>query len=200
MNFGDLKSAIGTHYNHATVTSNAAMFVTLAESDLRRDVRVQAMESKATGTMVAGVITLPSNFIEARNLVIDGYSIEYKTAEQFQEMETVGWATSGSAGRYFTRVGNTLEVLNGVSDSYSLQYYGAFSALSADADTNWLLTYAPDVYLFKALVYAAIFMKDSAAGQGYESIYQAAKDKTNYADYLNKYSGSGLSIQASTYA
>jgi hypothetical protein len=43
-----------------------------------------------------------------------------------------------------------------------LAYYKTLPALSADADTNWLLTKAPDSYLYGALLQAAPYLKDTA--------------------------------------
>jgi hypothetical protein len=36
------------------------------------------------------------------------------------------------------------------------------TALSADGDTNWLLTNHPDVYLYGSLVHTAPYLKDDA--------------------------------------
>jgi len=85
-------------------------------------------------------------------------------------------------------------VLGGGSGVYSLLYTGAFDVLSDDADTNWLLMNAADVYLFKSLTYAAAFVKDAAAAQGYEVLYQSAKDAVNLRAEIDRYSGSPLSM------
>lgn len=197
MTFLELKNAVASFYLNSQIDSTIPTFVRLAESVLRRDVRVPAMESIVSGSMVAGVIALPSDYVDSRRLVIDGYPCTYKSAEEFQFLETAGTVTSGGAGRYFTRIGNALHVLNGGSGAYSLLYVGAFPALSLDADTNWLLTNASDVYLFKALVYAAIFMKDAEAAQGYEVLYQGAVSAVNETERINAYSGGSLAMTAS---
>jgi hypothetical protein len=189
MNYGQLKTAVNSFLNHGAATSSVATFVQLAEAVIRRDVRVPALESKVTGTLSGGVLTLPDDFLEARRLVVSGYPCDYVSADAYQVFET-----DGATYRKFTRIGNTMQVLGGGSGAYSLLYSGAFDALSSDTDTNWLLTNAADVYLFKALTYAAAFVKDAVAAQGYEALYQAAKDAVNLKAGLDRYSGSPLSM------
>ena len=189
MTFADLKTAIADYLANGSATASIPSFVRLAESVIRRDVRVQAMESKATGALASGVLTLPAGFVDARRLEVGGRVHDYVNAEQYAEMED-----AGSQARVFTRVGNTIEVLNGGNGSYELLHYAAFPALSADSDTNWLLTNASDVYLFKSLMFAAVFLKDVEAAQAYEGLYQGAKDAVNALENTNKYSGSALTM------
>lgn len=183
MNYGELKTAIGGYYNHSTVSSSAADFVTLASAVIRRDVRVSAMEALATGSLVGGVLTLPSGYMDARQLLVGGFPYEYVTSDQYQT-ET----NDNTQERHYTRIGNSLYVVAGGTSTYSLLYYDDFANLSADSDTNWVLTYAPDVYLFSSLKFAAVFMKDVNAAQGYEALYQEAKNKTNSVDKAGRLS------------
>ena len=189
MNYGQLKTAVNSFLNHGAATSSVAMFVQLAESSIRRDVRVPALELMVTGSLSSGVLTLPADFLEARRLVVSGYPCDYVAADAYQVLET-----EGATYRKFTRIGNTMQVLGGGSGAYSLLYTGAFDALSDDADTNWLLMNAADVYLFKSLTYAAAFVKDAVAAQGYETLYQAAKEAVNLRAEIDRYSGSPLSM------
>ena len=41
-----------------------------------------------------------------------------------------------------------------------MAYYQAITTLASDSDTNWLLTYEPDLYLYTALLHAAPFLQD----------------------------------------
>lgn len=194
MNYVELRTAVASFYLNSQIDSTIPTFVRLAESVLRRDMRVPAMEEIATGSMVGGVLDLPSDYVDASRLVVDGYPLSFVTSARFQDLQTNGDVTSGSAGRYYTRIGNALHVLNGGAGSYSLLYMAAFPALAADTDTNWALTNASDVYLFKTLTYAAIFMKDAEAATGYDSLYQGALRQLNDSERINRYSGGTLSM------
>jgi hypothetical protein len=138
---------------------------------------------------VGGVLTLPADFIEARHLEVGGRVHDYVNAEQFAEMQD-----AGRQDRVFTRVGNTVEVMNGGTGAFELLYHASFASLVSDGDANWLLTNASDVYLFKSLMVAAVFLKDEASAQGYEGLYQQAKDALNLAENSNRQSGSVLTM------
>jgi hypothetical protein len=184
MNYGQLKTAIASWVNHGAATASIPDFVDLAEAEIRRDVRVMAMESLASGSLAAGVVALPTGYLDARQFVVNGLPCDYITPEEYQTQ-----TYQQSRQNVYTRIGSSLYVINGGTQTYSLIYRASFAALSADADTNWLLTNAPDVYLFCALKHAAIFLKDAAAAQGYEGLYQAARSKTTSADSAGAVSG-----------
>jgi len=182
MNFGQLKTAVTTWINRSDVPTTDV--VALAEAEIRRDVRVIAQETTVTGSLLAGRFAVPADFLDSRQLLIGGKVYAFVPPEQYQieqEMQTTA--------RYFTRIGGFFYVVHGDAEAYSLLYVAAFPALSADADTNWVLTNAKDVYLFCALKHAAVWAKDQAAAQGYEAMYQAAVAKLNGADKASRFAG-----------
>lgn len=189
MTYATLKTDVASWLVDSTATDKIPSFIALAEAAIRRDVRVPAMDVIATGSIAAGVIALPDDFIEVKRLVIDGYVYEYKPVDLFQQMETAGYATSGNSGRFFTRIGSGLRILNGGTSSYSLLYVAKFAALVGDTDSNWLLENASDVYLFKALHYGAAWLRDVSAAQAYEAMYQAAREKLEVTERFGQYGG-----------
>jgi hypothetical protein len=58
--------------------------------------------------------------------------------------------------------------------------------------TNWLLTEAPDVYLYGALVHTAPYLKDDARIAIWESFFAQGIDNLNISSSDAKYGGSGL--------
>ena len=75
-------------------------------------------------------------------------------------------------------------------------YYARFTALSADADTNWLLTKHPDIYLFASLAEAAPFMLNDERAPLWEAKYEATKSALELADDQSLRSGSALRVRA----
>ena len=188
MNYGQLKTAVTSWASRSDVV--AADMVALAEAEIRRDVRVIAQEEIVTGSLVGGRFAVPADFLESRQLLIGGKLYSFVTPEQYQieqEMQTTS--------RYFTRIGGYFYVVHGDAEAYSLLYCAAFDALSADADTNWLLTNAHDVYLFAAMKHAAIWLKDAASAQGYGAVYEAAVAKLNGSDKAARMAGQ-LTVRA----
>lgn len=189
MTYATLKADVASWLVDTTSTDKIPSFVLLAESAIRRDVRVPAMDATLNGSLAAGVIALPDDFIEVKRLVIDGYVHEFKPVDVFQQMETDGYTTSGSSGRYYTRIGTGLRVLGGGSAAYSLLYVAKFSTLALDEDSNWLLENAPDVYLFKTLHYGAAWLRDKPAAESYEVMYQGAVNALVTAERMSQFSG-----------
>jgi hypothetical protein len=74
----------------------------------------------------------------------------------------------------------------------SLVYYACVPTLSASNTTNWLLTEAPDVYLYGSLVHSAPYLKDDARAQIWEVLAGQAIDKLNTSSSDAKYGGTGL--------
>jgi len=186
--YAELKTSVASWLNRSDLTTQIVDFVTLAEADIRRDVRVQAMESIASGTLTGTTLAHPTGFVEARRLTVDGYNYVYKIPADYTDA-----GESESTAYIFTSIGQSLYILNGASgDAYTLTYYAGFTAFSAAADTNWLLANAPDVYLFGALRYGAIFMQDDAQMTRYLAMYLSAAKRITSQQNAAAMSGSRL--------
>lgn len=177
MNYGQLKTTVASWINRSDLTSDIATIIEMAEATIRTDVRVAAMESLVTGSLVDGSAALPDRFLESRRLLVDSKLHDYVTPDQYQEEIEVS-----STLRHYTAFAGSIHVIGGGTNSYSLLCYRWFDALAADGDTNWLLTNYPNVYVYQALKQAAVFVKDANAAQGYEVLYQQAKNAVNGID------------------
>lgn len=183
MNYGQLKTKIASWINRSDVPLSDV--VELAEAEIARDVRVMALEGIVTGSLVGGRFDVPADFLSARQMLIGGKLYTFVSPEMYQrEQECV------SSARYFTRIADEFLIVGGGTDAYSLTYSAKFAALSADGDTNWLLTNAKDVYLYGALKHAAIWARDVTAAQGYQSVYDAAVARVNASDKGSRFAGS----------
>lgn len=171
--YADLKTAVAAWLNRSDLTSVIPDFVSLAEADIRRDVTVPAMETLASGTTTGETIALPTNFLKMRRFTIGGANYEFVIPEVYTGSEDSG-------AHYYTIIGQSIYVLDGTSGlSYTLLYYGAFTALSGAGDTNWLLTYHPDVYLFGAVKYGAAYLMDAEQQAAAEARYTASVGRCN---------------------
>lgn len=190
-NYGELKSSIALWLVRTDLTTQIPNFIALAESDIRRDVRVQAMESLVSGTLTGETLAHPTRYTEARRLTVGGYVYTYKLPVDYAEA-----VRNDSTDYIYTSIGQSLYILNGASgDDYTLIYSSNFDAMTADADTNWLLTNAPDVYLFGALRYGSMYMLDDQAMARHTATYLNAVKRLNGHEHVAKYSGSPLTIR-----
>lgn len=183
--YAGLKSAIASWAHRTDLTSQIPDFVALAEADISRDVRVQAMESLATGTLTGETLAFPTRFLESRRLTINGKVCKYRDPERYQELKD-----AGSTVNVYTIIGQSFYILQGTNgDAYTLLYAAMFAGLSGDSDTNWLLTNHPNVYLFGALKHANAWTQDDQAMGRAAAMYQTAVAAVNVSDKQAKFAG-----------
>lgn len=183
--YAGLKSAIASWMHRSDLTTQIPDFVALAEADISRDVRVQAMESLATGTLTGETLDFPDRFLSSRRLTLDGEVCEYRVPTEYEELKD-----AGSTANVYTVIGQKFYILQGSSGAaYSLLYVAMFAGLSGDSDTNWLLVNHPNVYLFGALKHAHTWVQDDPSMARAAAMYQTAVAAANMSDIASKYAG-----------
>ncbi len=115
--YAGLRGQIAKWLNRTDLTNQIPEFVRLAEHEHRRDVRVQAMEQVVAGTLMAGVLNYPADFLEARQLTVRGKRCDYVSLRTFQNLEEYSVLRN-----VFTHVGQTIKVRGGESAPYLLDY------------------------------------------------------------------------------
>jgi hypothetical protein len=197
--YSELKTKIASQAERSDLTSDIPDFITLAESRLNRDVRVREMEAQTTLTPSSGAVTMPADFLEIIRVTVDS------TPKRVLVYVTPEWAddayptdTTTNFGSFYTLIGSSLKTIPQVTSDVLLTYYEKIDALSDSATTNWLLTRAPDVYLWASMVELCDFIKDEAGMARFEARYQAALGGLLMA---NAYAKSGTPTRrASNYA
>jgi len=201
-NFGELKTSIASELNRDDMTAKIPDFVTMLEATVNRETRFRnrRMETKTTiaytGTDEG---TLPSDFIEARVTTWKStphVRLEYVTPSQFQNTYTTD--TPGTPVN-FTIYGDTLQIgpYPNADQNVELLYYQRLTALSADADTNWLLQYHPDVYLYGSLVHSAPWLGEDARLQTWLGLYDRAAAEVAGDDARARWNGAPVRPQLS---
>ena len=190
--FAVLKSDVADWLLRDDLTNAIPGFIRLCEANIRRDVKVRAMETSTTITITSGTADLPDGFIEARRLILDNstcWALDYLTPDVLYS--TYVYIKSGVA-RYYTIEGDSLVFRPQNSESGLLLYTKAFDALSAESDTNWLLTNAYDVYLYGTLLHSAPYLKDDSRIQLWGALYEKAVASVNKQSNLSRFAGSAL--------
>lgn len=190
--YSQLVSDVSDWLNRDDLAGVIPSFVRLCEAEIRRKVRVRAMETTADITVDAQTVALPTGFIEARRFSLNetNGALEYLPPERLWESNLA----SESAGQptAFTIEGDNFVFAPTPSGTYTgkLLYYKAFTAFSADADTNWLLDNAYDVYLYGSLLHSAPYIGDDERIQLWERMYQTAVGTLNTSDSWGRVGGS----------
>lgn len=188
-NYSDLQTAIGNWLHRGDLTSVIPDFISLAEAKLNRRLRLRAMENTATGT-VAQSVSLPTGYVGMRSLTVNSGSTSYPltcippSEVQGNNDAPLSYSISGDS-LYFEPYSS--------SYSYTLNYYKSFDALSGGV--NWLITNAPDVYLYASLVEAAQYIKDNERFNFYAQLLETAISNLEKSDRKDRY-GSDLVVKA----
>lgn len=144
-----------------------------------------------------GCVPLPSNFLSAKRIYLDGnptIQVNYYTPEAFSDTFNFSYASRPSG---FTTETDFIRFGPQPDSNYfgRMLYYEKFAALSADADTNWVLTNSPNAYLYGALIEAAPFIKDDNRLAIWAEMYRGIVSGLQDSDTLDRHSGSALQMR-----
>jgi len=203
--YTELKSSLADWLNRTDLTSAIADFISLAEAQMERQLRTRQMIVRATASFAAAAEygTVPDDFLETKSIKLDTNPVTSLTFQTIEAMDQLSNTTYLSSGKplYFTVVGNQFRLLPIPDGAYTadLVYYAKLAKLSATNATNWLLTQAPDVYLYGSLLQAAPYLQDDARISVWSSLYLAGLEQLQVADDRGSTSGGALLARARTF-
>lgn len=159
--YSELQTAVQTWLDRNDLSSNAADFITLAESRLNRvlPLRVNWTDATLTGTTGSRLLTLPTDFVEPVALFLTTFGVRTKLTPFVAGTIEAGTVNCAPIGWSINGASIELDAPCDQAHTFSFRYRKSF-ALSVSAPTNWLLTNHPDVYLFASLVEAAFFIEN----------------------------------------
>ena len=203
--YTELKASLADWLNRSDLTSVIPDFISLAEAQMERQLRTRQMIVRATASFAAAAEygTVPDDFLEVKSIKLDTNPVTSLTFQTIDSLDQLSNTTYLSSGKplYFTVVGNQFRLLPIPDGVYTaeLVYYSKLTKLSASVATNWLLTQAPDVYLYGSLLQAAPYLQDDARISVWSSLYLAGLDQLQVADDRGSTSGGALMARARTF-
>lgn len=199
--YASLKTSIADWLNRGDLTDVIPHFIELAEARFNRDLRVRQMVKRSTAQLDEGYITLPGDWLEAKNIQINTSfgprKLEYVTLEQADQLR-LGAGDAAGDPHYFNITGSQLEIIPNPSGDPEIEmtYYAKIPALSSQNTSNWLLTSWPDMYLYGSLAHAAPYLKDDERVAVWAAFYDRALQEITDSDARAQYSGSVLKSRA----
>lgn len=201
-NYSDLKTQVANYLGRTDLTSQIPNFISFAELRLSRDLRIRQMLKTATATMTAGdsTVGLPSDFLQMRDLFINGtprIAISYLTPSNFTRDSR---ASESGKPVFYTMRGAEFEFAPVPDFAYTLQmlYYAKPDALSDSNPSNTFLANCPDALLYGALVEAEPYLMNDARTELWTNLYRAAINNLNTSDDEAEYSGVPIAMKFST--
>lgn len=182
-NYTELKAEIAHFINRSDLTDRIPTFIGLAELDIERDLRKVTTRDDAF-TIDAAAVALPSDCAELRSLRLSGSNYNWpitfvSTVALADRQQLYGGATG--VPRFASVVESTLLVAPAPSESFNAEliYYTKLTPLTDSQTTNAVLTTAPDLYLFGALVKAAAYLEHDERVPLWKAQYDDALAREN---------------------
>lgn len=198
LNYSDLQSTIADYLARADLTAQIPSFIQLAETRLRRDLRIRQMLKVVTTTTLAGdsTVELPSDFLQMRDLHIATnpvQSIEYQSPSNFYRNTA---STVTGVPMQYTILAQEFQFAPSPDSNYTLQmmYYAAPPYLTNTNASNVFLAVCPDLLLYGALGEAEPYLMNDARLDTWASMYDRGLASLTVSDDQAEWSGSPISI------
>ena len=195
--YAQLQTSVASWLDRDDLVTAIPDFITLAEARFNRELRVRDMIVRKQAVSDKQYVQLPADWLHAKNIQIGTTVLEFKTMDDADRLRVT--PMSGKT-RYFTIVGSSLELLPTPSDDVQIEmaYYKNIPALSANS-TNWLLTKAPDLYLYGSLLQAAPFLDNDERVPLWETAVTKTIESMNAESKAAEVSGSRLTARRRTF-
>lgn len=191
--FSELKSSLRNWAKRSSLDDATLKdFVSLTETMLNYGdepngllpLRTRDMETTATVTMTSGVGDLPADFLEVIKVKDPGAvtrTIRYAAPDWLDESYPLG--QDQTYPEFYTIIGDEIYCPIDVS----LTYYAKIDTITGnEGATNWLLTKAPNAYLYGGLMHYSIYDKDAEKAAGYRALMVGALNAIGYSDMTSR--------------
>lgn len=164
-NYSGLKTSIGNLLVRADATTTAEIdtFIDLFEAEVNRRIRHREMEQRSTTDAGSEYISLPTNFLELRNIKVNSNPnavMRYETPQNFTRLRNYNSSNTQDPW-FYTITGNEIRLAPIPSSSeIEIIFFEKLTPLDTTNTTNWLLADYPDTYLYGATKHGAIFTRN----------------------------------------
>lgn len=202
--YSDLQDQVAAFLNREDLSAQIPVFITLAEADLNRMIRHYNQIKRATSTIEAGEyrIAQPVDWLEAINIQVTGASGPYRLKYVSpSDIDAERYAVASGEPRFYSLIGSEIEVSPTPAAETIIEqiYYAKITPLSVSAPTNWLLTKAPDAYLYGALLHSAPYLDEDPRLQTWNAGYARAVLGLNESSSKSMTSGGALTQRARSF-
>lgn len=188
-----------------TLVARIPTFIQLTEAKLNRELFVRQMENRATTSVDTGstepeFISLPDDFQSMRWMRLSSVDrkprLNYLTPVQMDDFKSQNGGASGQP-KYFTIFGTEIELGPTPDTDYSIEmvYRQYIPALTEDNTTNWLITLAPDLYLYGALLESAPYIKEDGRAQTWGNAFSSTLATLNNLGMASAFNAGPLEVR-----
>ncbi len=193
-NYATLQAHIADTLNRSDLTGVIPNFIQQFEAQAKRDMRLVKFTDRGSFSVSADGVSLPSDLYRLESWYHDG-------ATYFGPIQIVGPDEIGRLkGAYGdTGVPQFAAIVDGVARfapepdaTYytKMTYHRTVTDLSNTNTTNWLLTQAPDIYLYGALAESAPYLKDDERVGLWKTLLEERVETLHMANVDAQFGGS----------
>jgi hypothetical protein len=207
-NYGELRDAAASWMARSDLTNQIPDFIEGARAMIYHGgyfdgegyndpLRIREMLTAADLTPSSGSAALPNDFLEARRLYEDAsepFQLYYIPPEDFYVRNASN--DPGISG-FYTIEGSTIRFSPKAQNRIKLLYYALPAVMSADADTDPVLTKFPFIYLYSTIAEGFDYVMDHQRAGVYRSKAAALINARNKDDRTTESSGSILQMRYS---
>ena len=216
--YGDLKTSVANWLGRADLTTLIPDFCTLAHKKLMTDLRGHSLlrQKKTTFSITGEYVATPANFRALTSIYLN--TTPRRALEYISDDQGTNAYSTGTAGipRYVSisatapGTGTDLDTdivgteylrffpIPGSTYTATIEYEITLPFFSADTSTgsvNWILTRAPDCYLYGSLVQAAAYIKDDARVGLWQQAYSQAVQALLHDGRVARYGANGMTVR-----
>jgi hypothetical protein len=196
--YSSLQTTIANYLARTDLTAQIPDFIRLAETRIRRELRIRQMMKSATTTTTGGdaTVALPPDFLEVRDLTIQSNPvrvISYVSPSVFSRNTR---STESGVPIDYTILATEFRFAPIPDTNYTLEilYYATPDYLSDTNTSNVFLAVCPDLVLYGALIEAEPYLMNDARLQVWAGMYQKGVDALTTSDEQAQYSGVPLAM------
>jgi len=197
-NYSELQTAVANWLDRDDLTDRIPEFIALAEARFNRVLRLRSMEAKYTANTVASQrnLALPTGYIQMRNFQVNTSpltTLSYVTPEIYDRLW--GGSTSGTP-KFYTILANEVSFgpIPASVQEVEMLFYKKFDNLSSSVATNWLITNAPDIYLYGSMLEAEPFIMNDERVELWAAALERGVSDLQEQDNKDRHSGSALRV------
>lgn len=186
--FDGLKASVADWLARDDLSEQIVDFITIGEARINRELRTREMIETLSEPVSTQEFDVPEDFVETMSLTIDSDNAVPLEYRPFDDMSSRVMSDQSGPPVAFSVVGSHFFLFPTPDGSYTytLRYYKKVPALTADNQTNWLLSKAPDVYLYAALCEGAKFLLDDARVAYWDGLYRQTLRSLHTAEARSK--------------
>jgi hypothetical protein len=195
-NYTELQASVADFLNRSDLTSVIPDFITMAEADFNRTLRVRDMVKRSRAPITSQYVKLPPDFMGMKNIDLLTDPVTPLTYKNLSELDAHRRRDSTGKPLYYAIVQDNIEFAPVPDGDYTIEvvYYGKIEALSSENLTNWLLDNHPDAYLYGTLMHSAPYLQADERVGLWAGKYQQIIGQIMDSDEKIQFSGSTPSI------